>query len=528
MTTDQVRSPPGTGPDARDDPGVPDSLRAVAGVVAAAVAVGAGELVAAVLPGAASAVLAVGNRTVELAPPALRDAAVGSLGTADKPVLVAGVLVVLALLGAGAGLLYGPRTGLARGVVVCLAVVAGLAVASGPPGTPRGALLTAVVLAGVGLAALHLLLRRALTPAAEATPGQFSAASRRQFLVRAGLLAVGAGAMVTLARSVNRVDVEQLRTALRLASPVKRATGDVGASSFDVPGLSPVITPNRDFYRIDTALSVPRVDSRTWQLAVDGQVGRPLSLSYQQLAAMPQVEADVTLQCVSNEVGGSLVGTARWQGVLLTDLLAAAGADPRADQVVGRSVDGFTAGFPTAVARDGRPAMVALGMNGEPLPVEHGFPARLIVPGLYGYVSATKWLAQIELTTLGAFDAFWIPRGWSKDGPIKIASRIDVPRASASVPPGPVTVAGVAWAPRTGVAAVEVSVDGGGWQGAELAPALSDDTWRQWRLTWTADPGAHELRVRARNRADQVQVEQTAPPRPNGATGYHRVRVTVR
>lgn len=495
---------------------------AVGGMLAAVVAAAIGELVGQVVPGAGSPVLAVGDRTVALASPGLRDAAVTSLGTADKPVLVAGVVLVVLLVGASAGLLAARRPLEADGVVLVLALLGGVSVATGTGTTPGGGLAVGLGLALAGIGALRLLT------APRAAPDRAAGPSRRAFLLRAGLLGVAAATAGSVSRLLaDRVDVEALRAALRLPAPVQRATGKVTDAELGLPGVSPVITPNADFYRIDTALSVPRVDVRTWRLRIDGMVDRPVELSYDDLASMPQTEADITLQCVSNNVGGPLVGNARWQGVLLRDLLDAVGVRGQADQVVGRSVDGFTVGFPTRDALDGRPAMVALGMNGEPLPVEHGFPVRLVVPGLYGYVSATKWLQQIELTTWDAFDAFWVPRGWAKQGPIKPQSRIDVPRTGAQVPRGTVVVAGVAWAPRAGVGLVEVQVDRQAWQRAELAPALSGDTWRQWRLDWAATPGRHTVRVRTTDVDGRVQDEARQPPRPDGATGFHAVEVTV-
>ncbi|MDP9020105.1 MAG: sulfite oxidase, partial [Actinomycetota bacterium] len=298
------------------------------------------------------------------------------------------------------------------------------------------------------------------------------------------------------------------------------------AASLEVDGLSPLFTPNRDFYRIDTALAAPRIELDSWRLRVTGMVEQPLELSFDDLSALRQVEADVTLACVSNEVGGELVGNARWRGVPLAQLLEQAGVRPGADQVVGRSVDGWTGGFPTA-ALDGGDALVALGMNGEPLPVVHGFPARLVVPGLYGYVSATKWLSEIELTTLEGFDGYWVPRGWSKLGPVKTQSRIDVPAAGARLAPGRHAVAGVAWAPGRGVARVEVSVDDGDWTEARLSEPLGAASWRQWRWAWDAEPGRHRLRVRATDGAGEVQTGRTAPPRPDGATGHHTIDVDV-
>ena len=298
-------------------------------------------------------------------------------------------------------------------------------------------------------------------------------------------------------------------------------------ASLDFEGLSPLFTPNADFYRIDTALAVPRVDLESWRLRVTGMVQEPTTYGFEDLQALPQVEADVTLACVSNQVGGDLVGTARWQGVRLRDLLERAGVQPGATQIVGRSVDGFTAGFPTEVALDGREALVALGMNGEPLPLDHGFPARLVVPGLFGYVSATKWLSEIELTTLEDVDGYWIPRGWSKLAPVNTQARIDVPRYAARLPAGRHAVAGVAWAPTRGISAVEVSVDGRPWQEAALSVPLSDDTWRQWVLQWDAAPGRHEIRARATDGSGAVQTAEEVAPRPDGASGYHTIAVTV-
>ena len=256
-------------------------------------------------------------------------------------------------------------------------------------------------------------------------------------------------------------------------------------------------------------------------------VDNEIELTFADILERTQVEEIVTLSCVSNEVGGDLVGNARWQGVLLADLLAEAGPQEGAEQVVGISVDGFTAGFPLEVAMDGRPAMIAIGMNGEPLPVVHGFPARLVVPGLYGYVSATKWLSEIRLTTWDGFDGYWIPRGWGKEGPIKTQSRIDVPRSGASLTAGPNAIAGVAWAPTRGIERVEVQVDDGEWQEARLGEETTDNSWRQWVVEWDAPVGDHEIRVRATDGNGDTQTEDIAPPAPDGATGWHDITVTV-
>ncbi len=292
-----------------------------------------------------------------------------------------------------------------------------------------------------------------------------------------------------------------------------------------VPGISPYVTPAASFYRIDTALVVPQVDPARWKLQIGGLVDRPYALTYDELLAMDLVEETVTLACVSNNVGGRYVGNAVWRGIPLTTLLDRAGVQPAGAQVAGISVDGFDASFPTELARDGRTALLAIGMNGKPLPVEHGFPARLVVAGLYGYVSAVKWLREIRLVDAG-YDAYWIPRGWSKLGPIKTQSRIDVPRGS-KVTAGPQAIGGVAWAPGTGVSRVEVQIDDGEWQTCRLGDATSDETWVQWMLPWEATPGRHRIRVRATDRSGSTQSGRPVDPAPNGAEGWHTVTVNV-
>ena len=294
-----------------------------------------------------------------------------------------------------------------------------------------------------------------------------------------------------------------------------------------VDGLSPIVTPNEAFYRIDTALLVPRPDIRTWRLRVTGMVDRPFELTYDELVAMPLHDQYVTIACVSNEVGGDLVGNALWRGVRLKELLERAGVQSDATQIVGRAGN-FTAGFPTVWAlADDREALVAVAMNGEPLPANHGYPARLIVPGLYGYVSATKWLEEIELTRLEDFDAYWVPLGWAKEAPILTQSRIDTPRDFARLGAGMVPVAGVAWAPDRGISAVEVRVDEGEWRPADLSAPISDATWVQFVHRWDATPGAHIISVRATDGAGEVQVDQRTPPPPDGARGHHTIRVDV-
>jgi DMSO/TMAO reductase YedYZ molybdopterin-dependent catalytic subunit len=402
--------------------------------------------------------------------------------------------------------------------------VAAVAVARNPLYDVPIALISAGVAVLAGLATMNVLL--GLSPRTTPTMPDWD---RRRFLIASagtlgGAVAVGVAGRSLLAGQHSEGVVTSSRLP-RVATAVAPLTPD---QSLDVPGITPITVPNREFYRIDTALLVPSVDVETWRLEVTGMVDRPLSFSYDELLAMPLVEQYVTIGCVSNRVGGDLIGNALWTGVRLKAVLEQAGVHSGATQIIGRSVDGFTAGFPTSWAMDpAREPLIAIGMDREPLPAAHGFPARLVVPGLYGYVSATKWLSQIELTTREAVDGYWIPLGWAKDAPMLTQSRIDVPRSGASLVSGPVAVAGVAWAPDRGVDAVEISIDDGDWQPAQVSRPISDATWVQWSLEWVATSGSHTLEVRATDGTGEVQTADRTPPAPDGARGHHRVTVTI-
>jgi DMSO/TMAO reductase YedYZ molybdopterin-dependent catalytic subunit len=299
------------------------------------------------------------------------------------------------------------------------------------------------------------------------------------------------------------------------------------ATSLNIPGISPFYTPNADFYRVDTALVTPQLQASSWQLKIHGMVDHPMTITFDQLMKMPMIEQDITLTCVSEAVGGGYVGNARWQGTLLADVLRKAGIQSGADQIVMRDAKGMTIGVATEPVMDGRKSLLAVGMNGQPLPAAHGYPVRVVVPGLYGYVSATKWVVDMEFTTFGAFNAYWVKQGWSQQAVIKTESRIDVPKARSSVAAGQVTIAGVAWAQHRGIEAVEVSVDGV-WYEAKLAPQDTIGTWRQWYYVWNATtPGLHVLQVRATDKTGYTQTAVVQKPEPNGATGYHTIRVTV-
>jgi DMSO/TMAO reductase YedYZ molybdopterin-dependent catalytic subunit len=351
---------------------------------------------------------------------------------------------------------------------------------------------------------------------------------RRRFLrVMAGsAAAVALGAVATAVVRGTSLAVAAAREALRLPAPASAAPPIPADATLGTAGVSSLVTPNTEFYRIDTALVVPSVDPGGWKLEVTGMVEQPVSITWQELLAKPLIERFVTIACVSNPVGGNLIGNARWLGWPLRELLAEARPKSGADMVLSRSVDGFTAGTPLDVLMDpATDALLAVGMNGEPLPPEHGFPVRMIVPGLYGFVSATKWVTELKVTTFAADTAYWSTRGWSERGPIKTASRIDVPRDGAKVASGGVMVGGVAWAQHRGISRVEVMVDDAAWQPATLGTGISRDTWYQWSARVQLTPGKHRISVRATDGTGAVQTSEIAPPAPDGATGYHSISV---
>ena len=504
---------------------------ALLGVVSVAAAVGAGHLTAAVVAPAASPLLAVAAAVVRLAPLPLVEFATSTFGTADKAVLLAGTVVALVGGAALAGLAARRRPGPAVAVVVGLGIVAGVA-AGTAPGFSQLDLLPPLVAALVGRFAVRWLHRR-LAPAPPAGPPPPAGIPRRRVLSgSAALGVVGAAAVVSggagqlLARGVD--DSRAAVTRRLAAARVTPAAAVPPGADLTAFGATPFVTTNADFYRIDTALRVPALTAEDWTLRVHGLVDRELVLSFDDLLDRPLVERVLTLTCVSNDVGGGLVSTARFVGVALRDLLREAGVRPDADQLLSTSVDGWTAGTPVPVVLEpDRGALLAVAMNGEALPREHGFPVRMVVPGLYGYVSGTKWLADLELTTFAARRAYWVERGWAERAPVKTQSRIDTPRGRATVPAGGVAVAGTAWAQHVGVDRVEVRVDGGPWQDARLGAEVDRDTWRMWHAELELSPGPHVLQCRATDRSGATQTEQLAAPVPDGATGWHTVPITV-
>ncbi|XVV17560.1 molybdopterin-dependent oxidoreductase [Actinoplanes sp. CA-131856] len=529
----------------------------------------------AVLTGPLSApLLAVGGVVVDNVPAPVKDFGVRVFGVHDKTALIVGTAVLLAIYAYGLGLLAARRwwAGVAgvglfaaigvaaamtrhdAGVFAWLPTVAGAALAvwtlrkllelAGAPSVAMAGSARPVVATPVAVgssASRQDSPQRADGPDHDGPesvgpgasddayfkgPERLTESERRRFLKTLGLAAGFAVVSGVAGRLLTgRQAVREARSELVLPQP-RQAPPTVPAG-VQVPGVTPYVSKNADFYRIDTALYPPQVDPSTWQLRIHGMVRNPITLTWEQLLQRPMIERYVTLACVSNEVGGDLIGNALWLGTPIKELLDEADPLPGADQVVQRSVDGWTCGTPTAVLRDGRDALLTIGMNGEPLPVDHGFPVRMVVPGLYGYVSACKWITEIELSRFEDFDAYWVPRGWSAQGPIKTESRIDTPRDGAKREAGPVVIGGVAWAQHTGIAKVEVQVDDEPWAEATLAATVSVDTWRQWSYTWQATAGEHRLRVRATDRNGQTQTSTPAPPAPDGATGWHAIKVKI-
>ncbi|WP_443046814.1 molybdopterin-dependent oxidoreductase [Streptomyces sp. NBC_00247] len=546
-------------------------MAALSGLIAAFCALCVAELTAALVRPEAGPVTAVGGAVVDRTPPAVKDFAVRNFGTDDKLVLRLGILVLLALFALAVGVLAARHRRLGASAVLVFGLVGAVAAVGRPEGAPSDALpsvVGAVIAAGV----LYLLAGRlppprlgppspAVPPPASATPASPSPAAgetgtgpapapepraaesapppafdRRGFVIAATAAAAasaGAGYVGRRLTASVQAGASASRADIRLPVPDSSAPAVPPGTDLGVRGISSFVTPNKSFYRVDTALVVPRVDAGRWRLRVHGKgVTRPLTLGYQDLLRRTTVERDITLACVSNEVGGPYIGNARWIGVRLADVLREAGVEAPskggpADQLVSRSVDGMTIGTPVETVMDGRDAMLALGMNGEPLPFEHGFPVRMLVPGLYGYVSACKWIEDIELTTFDAYDAYWVERDWARQAPVKTESRIDTPRPFASPKAGTVPVGGVAWAQHRGISRVEVRVDGGEWHTARLGAADGRDTWRQWVWEWPATSGHHTLEVRATDGTGATQTSRRVGTVPDGATGWHSVVVDV-
>ncbi|HET9142489.1 molybdopterin-dependent oxidoreductase [Actinophytocola sp.] len=503
---------------------LPRWTAAALGILAVAAALAAGHLVAGLLEPNASPFLAVGNTAIDLTPAPVKDFAVGTFGTADKVVLICGMGAVLLGLAALAGLLSRSRPWPGLGLAVGLGTL-GVAAVLNRPDLGLTALLAPAAALAVGVLVFYALHTLALRSRAASSWAELDR-GRRRFLASSAGAALGAGlAGAGGALLAGRVDVEASRAAIGPLVAAEPAAPIPAGADFAALGTPRFLTSNRDFYRVDTALSVPRLRAEDWRLRIHGAVDRELALGYADIRRLPLVERTVTITCVSNEVGGPYVSTANFIGVPLRDLLDRAGVKPGAEQVFSTSVDGWTCGTPVADVLDR--GLLAIGMNGEPLPVEHGFPARLVVPGLYGFVSATKWVVDLELNRFADRQAYWRRRGWAERAPIKTQSRIDAPAPFAEVPSGVVTVAGIAYAQHRGISRVEVRADGGPWLDATLSTEVNSDTWRMWQARLSLPPGTHTVECRATDTTGATQPEARVPPIPDGATGWPSTQFTT-
>jgi DMSO/TMAO reductase YedYZ molybdopterin-dependent catalytic subunit len=514
----------------------PTNDRMIAGVAAASVSLGVAELAGIPFGARANARTAIGSAIVDLTPGPIKEWAIQTLGSLDKLFLAVVVLIVIAVIAAIAGTLETRRRPIGSAVIVAAGILGCIAVLSRQGAT---ALDTIPTLAGAacGVAALRILIRRFDDEDGQDSDGEDGqvgadhdeADTGRRGLVVLGLLGFGVASGVAgavIGRLVHSVAADRNGFALpRPRTSALPIPADVQPKGVALPSF---ITASGDFYRVDTALVVPQLSHGDWRLRVHGMVDLETTYSFDDLAHFDLVEKVTTLTCVSNPVGGELISTGIWTGYRVADLLARAGVHKDADMVLSTSTDGFTAGTPVEALTDGRDALLAVGLNGQPLPIEHGYPARLVVPGLYGYVSATKWVVDMELTRFDRAKAYWTRQGWAARAPIKTESRIDVPKAGQKVPTGPVVFGGVAWAQNRGVRAVEVRIDDEGWQPAELGASYSNETWRLWSFPWQAkSTGQHTITVRATDNAGATQTADRAAPVPDGATGWHTVNFTV-
>ena len=511
---------------------------AVAGIVATVMMFGLADLIARAFTPSAAPLLTLGQAIIPLAPPAAIKPVIALFGDNDKLVLVLstglGAIVLAGLIGA----LAASR----RRLATTLLIVAGLVpvvVIIGRPEADALDLVPALIGFAVGITGFILLLRLGLSaPPAEAadradvTRGSRTSdpLSRRRFFGLAG--AVGAIGAVSIAAGQTIVSLTQDAGAavakLVLPTPAKKAAAIPAAASTDLDGTVPFVTEAKDFYRIDTVLSPPVIDPQQWSLRIHGMVDQEVTLTMDDVLDLPLEEHHITLTCVSNPVGGELVGNATWLGYPVRELLARARPSADADMVLSHSFDGFTASTPLGALTDDRAALLAVGMNGEPLTPIHGFPARLVVPGLYGFVSATKWVTELEVTRFDEKTAYWTDRGWDALAPILVASRIEVPGPLATVPAGDIQVGGTAWAQRSGIDRVEVKLDDGDWTQADLAAEVTIDTWRQWRAEFAeVAAGSHTLTVRATDKDGTVQTSKRRESIPNSATGHHHIQFRV-
>ncbi|MFC9770478.1 MULTISPECIES: molybdopterin-dependent oxidoreductase [unclassified Pseudarthrobacter] len=517
----------------------PAPLAALAGVVAAAVVLAVAELLGAFFTARATPLFALGSTFIDFTPGWLKDFAIATFGTNDKAALFVGMGLTITVLACVLGVVAYRKWALGvlgvlfmgAVIVACVVTRAGVSAVDAIP---------AVLGTLAGVAVLRFLVNRVqalkawpeapadLADDADARVGS-EGSSRRRFFAAAGITAVAAGVAATGGRLLGaaRSNIAKARDALQLPAPATAAPAIPAGVQSPVAGAPPWVTPNNDFYRIDTALSVPEINADDWELRIHGLVEQEVRLTFQDLLDADLIESHVTLTCVSNPVGGNLAGNAKWLGLPIREVLKRAKPKDGADMVLSTSIDGFSASTPLEVLQDDRDAMLAIGMNGEPLPLEHGYPVRMVVPGLYGFVSATKWVVDLEVTRFADSKAYWTERGWSERGPIKTMARVDVPKSFAKVPAGKVAVGGTAWAQTRGITKVEIQIDNADWVEATLSTEASVVTWRQWSYEWDATPGPHYIKVRATDGTGEVQTEQRADPVPDGASGWQSVMVTV-
>ncbi len=517
-------------------PAATTALAAVAGVVAASVVLSVAELIGAFFTARATPVIALGSTFIDFTPPWMKDFAIATFGTNDKLALFVGMGVTILLLACVLGIVAYRKWALGAAGVLLMGAIIVTSVVTRASVKPIDAI-PSLVGTLAGLIVLRLLISRlwrmAVWPDSAADVAakepERPASSRRAFFAVSGVTALASVVAATGGRmlSAARSGVTQARDTLKLPSPVKTAAAVPAGVQSPTPGVAPWITPNKDFYRIDTALSVPEINAQDWELRIHGMVEQEVTITFQDLLDAQLIESHVTLTCVSNPVGGNLAGNAKWLGMPIRDVLKMARPKEGADMVLSTSIDGFSASTPLEVLQDDRDAMLAIGMNGEPLPLEHGYPVRMVVPGLYGFVSATKWVVDLEVTRFEDKQAYWTQRSWSERGPIKTMARVEVPKSFAKVAAGTVAIGGTAWAQTRGIDKVEVQIDNGPWTEAVLAAEASVITWRQWSYEWDATPGPHYIKVRATDGTGEVQTDKRADPVPDGASGWQSVAVTV-
>ena len=514
----------------------PTALAALAGVAAAAVVLSVAELVGAFFTARATPVIALGSTFIDFTPSWMKDFAIATFGTNDKLALFVGMAVTILLLACVLGIVAYRKWALGVAGVLLMGAVIVASVVTRASVKPLDAVPTLIGTVA-GLIALRFLITRLwrmqqwpeMDSDLAAKDPERPATSRRAFFAATGVTAAASAIAATGGRmlSAARSNVAQARESLQLPAPAKPAPAVPAGVQSKAPGVTPWLTPNNDFYRIDTALSVPEINVQDWELRIHGLVEQEVRLSFQDLLDANLIESHVSLTCVSNPVGGNLAGNAKWLGMPIRDVLKMARPKEGADMVLSTSIDGFSASTPLEVLQDDRDAMLAIGMNGEALPLEHGYPVRMVVPGLYGFVSATKWVVDLEVTRFADSKAYWTQRGWSERGPIKTMARVEVPKSFAKVPAGRVAIGGTAWAQTRGITKVEVQIDNGPWTEATLSDEASLITWRQWSYDWEATPGPHYIKARATDGTGEVQTDKRADPVPDGASGWQSLMVTV-